>query len=165
MATRTELSAYLRALMPEIQWVQPYLDNEPLPPPNTNWATLNIMNVSDRGWSQSRQTEYDPETGLTTQAYDVQRIYAVQFDFYGPDALNNATVFKQNLQVGLATQTGIADLKSMSEIRNLTFLMENKAYMHRYNFDTEMFVVDTITKTTPAIETAEITIVNRGNNI
>jgi hypothetical protein len=89
----------------------------------------------------------------------------VQFDFYGPDALNNATVFKQNLQVGLATQTGIADLKSMSEIRNLTFLMENKAYMHRYNFDTEMFVVDTITKTTPAIETAEITIVNRGNNI
>lgn len=165
MATRTELSAYLRALMPEIQWVQPYLDNEPLPPPNTNWATLNIMNISDRGWSQARQTEYDPETGLTTQAYDVQRIYAVQFDFYGPDALNNATAFKQNLQVGLATQTGIADLKSMSEIRNLTFLMENKAYMHRYNFDTEMFVVDTITKTTPAIETAEITIVNRGNNI
>lgn len=165
MATRTELSAYLRALMPEIQWVQPYLNNSPLPPPNTNWATLNIMGVADRGWSQARQSAYDDTTGLITQEYDVQRIYTVQFDFYGPDAFYNACRFKQNLQVGLATQTGIADLKSMSEIRNLTFLMENKAYMHRYNFDTEMFVVDTITKTTPAIETAEITIVNRGNNI
>lgn len=165
MATRTELSTYLRALMPEIQWVQPYLNNSPLPPPNTNWATLNIMRVADRGWSQARQSAYDDTTGLITQEYDVQRIYTVQFDFYGPDAFYNACRFKQNLQVGLATQTGIADLKSMSEIRNLTFLMENKAYMHRYNFDTEMFVVDTITKTTPAIETAEITIVNRGNNI
>lgn len=165
MATRTELSAYLRTLMPEVQWVQPYLNNSPLPPPNTNWATLNIMGVADRGWSQARQSTYDETTGLITQEYDVQRIYTVQFDFYGPDALYNACRFKQNLQVGLATQTGIADLKSMSEIRNLTFLMENKAYMHRYNFDTEMFVVDTITKTTPAIETAQITIVNRGNNI
>lgn len=165
MATRTELSTYLRALMPEIQWVQPYLNNSPLPPPNTNWATLNIVGVADRGWSQARQSAYDDTTGLITQEYDVQRIYTVQFDFYGPDAFYNACRFKQNLQVGLATQTGIADLKSMSEIRNLTFLMENKAYMHRYNFDTEMFVVDTITKTTPAIETAQITIVNRGNNI
>lgn len=164
MATRTELSKYLRSLMPEIQWVQPYLDDVPLPPPGTNWATLNIMGVSDRGWSQARQAGYAPDTGLITQDYDVQRIYSIQFDFYGPDAMDTATRFKQNLQVGLVTQHGIADLKVMTDIRNLTFLMENKMYISRFSFDADVYVVDTITKTTPAIDNAQVTIVNRGNN-
>lgn len=164
MATRTELSEYLRGLMPEIQWVRPYLNDAPLPPPDTNWATLNIMGIEDRGWSQIRQASYDDATGLITQYYDVQRIHTIQFDFYGPDAFDNATRFKQTLQVGLVTQRGIADLKAMTDVRNLTFLMENKAYIGRFNFEADLFVVDTITKTTPAIDTAQVTIVNRGNN-
>ena len=142
----------------------PYETYDSLPPVGTNWGQISILRVSDRGWSQDRQTAYDERTGTISQAWDVQRIYSIQIDFFGPDALENATVFKQTLQVGLATQTGIADLKVMSEIRNLTQLLENTNYMHRYNFDVDVFVVDTITKTTPVIETAEITIVNRGIN-
>ena len=150
--------------MPELQWVMPYETYDSLPPVGTNWGQISILRVSDRGWSQHRQTAYDDPTGIITNSWDVQRIYSIQIDFFGPDALDNATVFKQNLQVGLATQTGIADLKVMSEIRNLTQLLENTNYIHRYNFDVDVFVVDTITKTTPVIETAEITIVNRGIN-
>lgn len=142
----------------------PYETYDSLPPVGTNWGQISILRVSDRGWSQDRQAAYNDETGIISQAWDVQRIYSIQIDFFGPDALENATAFKQYLQVGLATQTGIADLKVMSEIRNLTQLLENTNYMHRYNFDVDVFVVDTITKTTPVIETAEITIVNRGIN-
>lgn len=162
--TRNQLSTYLRALMPELQWVMPYESYDSLPPVGTNWGQINITSVSDRGWSQNRQSAYDDTTGKITQSWDVQRIYSVQLDFFGPNALENATRFKQYLQVGLATEYGIADLKVMSEIRNLTQLLENTDYMHRYEFDVDVFVVDTITKTTPVIETAEITIVNRGIN-
>lgn len=150
--------------MPELQWVMPYESYDSLPPVGTNWGQINIISVSDRGWSQNRQSAYDDTTGKITQSWDVQRIYSVQLDFFGPAALENATRFKQYLQVGLATEYGIADLKVMSEIRNLTQLLENTDYMHRYEFDVDVFVVDTITKTTPVIETAEITIVNRGIN-
>lgn len=151
--------------MPELQWVMPYDSDDALPPVGTNWGQINIIRVFDRGWSQRRKsTVYDDKTGLITQSWDVQRIYSVQIDFFGPDALDNATRFKQTLQVGLATEYGIADLKVMSEIQNLTQLLENTSYMHRYEFDVDVFVVDTITKTTPVIETAEITIVNRGIN-
>lgn len=151
--------------MPELQWVMPYDSDDALPPVGTNWGQINIIRVFDRGWSQRRKsTVYDDKTGLITQSWDVQRIYSVQIDFFGPDALDNATRFKQYLQVGLATEYGIADLKVMSEIRNLTQLLENTSYMHRYEFDVDVFVVDTVTKTTPVIETAEITIVNRGIN-
>lgn len=162
--TRNQLSTYLRNLMPELQWVMPYESYDSLPPVGTNWGQINITSVSDRGWSQNRQSAYDDTTGKITQSWDVQRIYSVQIDFFGPNALENATRFKQYLQVGLATEYGIADLKVMSEIRNLTQLLENTDYMHRYEFDVDVFVVDTITKTTPVIETAEITIVNRGIN-
>lgn len=162
--TRNQLSAYLRGLMPELQWVKPYDSYDALPPVGTDWGQINITNVSDRGWSQNRQSAYDDTTGKITQSWDVQRIYSIQIDFFGPNALENATRFKQYLQVGLAEEYGIADLKVMSEIRNLTELLENTNYMHRYEFDVDVFVVDTITKTTPVIETAEITIVNRGIN-
>lgn len=160
---RNELFDYLQSLMPTLQWVNPYHDNSPLPPVGTNWATFNVLRIADRGWSQRRPTAYDNDTGLITNAYDVQRIYTVQMDFYGPDAFDNAATYKQYLQVGLTTKFGIADLKEISEIRNLTFLQENKEYMHRYEFDADLFIVDTIQQTAPGIESAEIQIVNRGN--
>lgn len=150
--------------MPQIQWVRPYQSNNPLPPVDTDWGQITIMTVSDRGWSQARQKSFNETTGVITQEYDVQRVYSIQIDFYGPNAFDNATRFKQTLQVGLVNNFGIADLKLMSEIRNQTQLLENKAYLHRYGFDVDVFVVDTITTTTPAIETAQVTIVNRGTN-
>lgn len=162
--TENDLYNYLQSLMPKLQFVNPYTDKVPLPPVGTDYATFNILNVDDRGWSQARQTGYDEQTGVITLEWDVQRIYSIQLDFYGPNALNNATVFKQTLQVGLAKTFGVADLKTLSPIRNLTFLQENKTYMKRYNFDVDVFVVDTITNTSPAIEYAEIKIINRGNN-
>lgn len=56
------------------------------------------------------------------------------------------------------------DLKKTGDIRNLSFLQENKAYMRRYSFDTEVFIVDTIETKTNVIETATVKIINRGNN-
>ncbi len=159
-----ELYDYLQSCMPTLQWLNPYTDRDPLPPVGANYATFNVMRVDDRGWSQQRPTEYDTTTGLISIDYDVQRIYSLQLDFYGPDAFDNATVFKQTLQVNLAHKFGIADLKVMSEIRNLTFLQENTEYMPRYNFDVDVFVVDTITQTTPGIERVQIKIVGSGNN-
>lgn len=150
--------------MPTIQWVKPYLDYDSLPPVGSDWGQINIINISDRGWSQRGTQSYDNDTGIISQNYDVQRIYTVQIDFYGPNAYDNAVTFKQHLQVGLSTEYGIADLKSISDIRNLTELLENTNYLARYEFDVDIFVVDTITKQVPAIETATVTIVNRGIN-
>lgn len=156
--TEHELYDYLQSLMPELQFVEPYTDNVPLPKPGINFATFNVLGISDIGWSQPRHEKYDKENGLITVAYDVQRIYRVQLDFYGPEAFNNASLFKHTLQVNLTKNFNIADLKKISDIRNLTFLQENKKYMKRYNFDVELFIVDTITKTSRAIQTAEISI-------
>lgn len=152
---RKNLYDYLESLMPAgVQFINPYNNVAPIPPPGTDWGTFNVINIADRGWSQERQTGYDETTGLITVDYDVQRIYTVRIEFYGPNAFNNIVVYKQQLQVGLATETGLADLKTISDIRNLTFLQEDKNYLPRYNFDADLYIVDTITKTSPAIETA-----------
>lgn len=159
---QSDLYDYLQTLVPTIQFVDPYIDEAPLPPVGTNFATMAVLSINDRGWSQGRQTAYDATKGTTTVKYDVQRIYSVQFDFYGPDAFENAALYKQTLQVNLTQQGTVVDLKSMSEIRNLTYLEENRKYVHRYEFDVEVFVVDTIEQTEPVVEVAKITIVNRG---
>lgn len=162
-----DLYDYLQSQMPTLQFVNPYTDTDPLPTNETNnpdYATMNVLGVDDRGWAQTVQTGYDAEQGTNSLRFDTQRIYRVQIDFYGPNAFDNATVFKQTLQVNLTKQKTTVDLKSMSEIRNLTSLDDSKTYVHRYNFDVEVFLVDSITQTTPVIESAKITIVNRGNN-
>lgn len=160
--TEKGLYDFLQSLMPELQFINAYTDDAPVP--LSDYATFNVLDISDRGWSQKRQKSYDDEKHTVISAYDVQRIYTVQLDFYGQNAFDNARVFKQTLQVALTKTFGIADLKQMSPIRNLTFLQENKQWMKRYNFDVELFVVDTVERTSPVIETAKITIVNRGNN-
>jgi len=162
--TENDLYNYLQALMPELQFIENYTDDVPVP--LTDYATFNVINISDRGWSQGRQADYDEERdkGVVKTYYDVQRIYTVQLDFYGANAYDNASTFKQTLQVGLAKTFGDVDLKSISPIRNLTFLQENKTWLKRYNFDVEVFVVDTVERHSPIIETATVQIVNRGNN-
>lgn len=162
--TLTDVYDYLQAQMPTLQFVDPYIDDAPLPTRGTDYATMNVMGASDRGWAQKVPTAYNAQTGLDTLRFDTQRIYRIQIDFYGPNAFSNATVFKQTLQVNLTKQKTTLDLKTMSDIRNLTFLDESKTYIHRYSFDVEVFLVDSITQTTPVIESAKITIVNRGNN-
>lgn len=162
--TRNDLYDYLQSQMPTIQFVNPYLETDPLPRHDVDFATMNIIGVDDRGWAQTVQTGYDESAGTTSLRFDTQRIYRVQIDFYGPNAFENATAFKQTLQVNLAKQKTTVDLKSMSGIRNLTSLDDSKQYNHRYSFDVEVFLVDSITQSTPVIETAKITIVNRGNN-
>ena len=162
--TLNDLYDYLQSQMPTLQFVDPYIDDAPLPKLGTDYATMNVIGTADRGWAQGVQTGYDAIKGTTNVRYDTQRIYRIQIDFYGPNSFENATVFKQTLQVNLTKQKTTVDLKSMSDIRNLTSLTESKTYIHRYNFDVEVFLVDSITQTTPVIEHAKITIVNRGNN-
>jgi hypothetical protein len=160
-----ELYDYLQGLMPALQFVNPYHDDVPLPPPDVDFATMNIMPVSPIGWSQQRQKSYDSETGVVTLYQDIERVYRIQFDFYGPNAFYNAEVFQHTLQVNLVKPHGaLVDLKKTGDIRNLSFLQENKAYMRRYSFDAEVFAVDTIETASPAIETATVKIINRGNN-
>lgn len=162
--TEKDLYDYLQALMPELQFIENYTDDVPVP--LTDYATFNVLDITDRGWSQGRQVEYNEERdkGVVKTLYDVQRIYHVQLDFFGANAYDNASVFKQTLQVGLVKKFGVVDLKSLSPIRNLTFLQENKAWLKRYSFDAELFVVDTVERGSPIIETATVQIVNRGNN-
>ena len=120
--------------------------------------------MEERGWRQDRETGYDAKTGTVGIGLVVQRIYRVQMDFYGEKAFHNATVCKQAHQVNLVQKYGPADLKQLSPIRNLSFLQENKQWLRRYNFDAEVFIVDTVEQTSPVIETATVKIVNRGNN-
>lgn len=160
------LYTYLKGLMPDgMQFVLPYLDKNPLPKPGTDWAQMNILGIEDIAWSQERQISSDIIDGIVSVAYDQNRIYRIQFDFYGPEALKNASVFKHNLQVNLnGDKTAPVNLKKMSGIRNLTFLAENKAWKKRYSFDVELFAVDTIEQDHWFIKTADVSIVNRGNN-
>lgn len=153
---------YLRSLLPEFQFINAYTDDVPVP--LSDYGIINIIDVEDRGWSQRRQASYNETTGVIKNAYDVQRIYKIQFDFYGVNAFQTATEYKQILQINLANTFGLADLKKISSIRNLTFLQENKTYLKRYSFDAEVFVVDTVEQNSPVIETATVKIINRGNN-
>lgn len=159
-----KLYDYLQSLLPAgMQFVDAYNNISALPPPRTDWASMTVVDIDDIGWSQDRNTDYDDTTGIILVQWDIQRIYNVRFDFYGKNAFNNCAIFKQSLQVALATKQGLADLKEMSEIRNLTFLQESKDYEYRYQFDCKVFVVDTITTAEPAVERAVIDSINHYN--
>ena len=146
MATEKEIYDYLQDLLPNgLQFVNPYQDKSPTP--LKDWAQMNVINVYDRGWSQEREDGYDEDTGLVKVAYDVNRIYSVQFDFYGVGAFDNAREYKQTLEVNIGeTDNKLLDLKTMSEITNLSFLEEHKLYKRRYSFDVDFYAVDTIIK-------------------
>ena len=152
---------YLQPLMPELQWVNAFLDEDPLP--KGDYATFNIINLDPIGWNIPKQNSYDKETGLITVGNTQEKVYTIQLDFFGENALNNANTFRQILMMNLQKPKLSVGLKSVSGIRNLTFLQTNKKYQKRYNFDIELFIVDEVTRTEPTIETATIKIVNRGN--
>lgn len=163
MTTEKQVFDFLQSLLPNgLQFVDPYLDK--LPQPHGDWAQMNILDRQNIAWNQSRLVEYDEETQSGQYAYDVQRIYTIQFDFYGKHAFDNAGIYQQTLQQALVDQDGLLDLKTIGTVENRTFLMENKLYQRRYGFDLQAFVVDTIINESPTLEVVQYKIVNRGNN-
>ena len=152
MATETQVYDALQELMPAgVQFVDPYLDE--VPTPLGDWAQMNIFDRTNIGWNQKRYTSHDEQTGKATYSYDVERIYHIQIDFYGENAYDNAGIYQQTLQQSLVDEDGILDLKTVGVVENRTYLQENKKYQKRYGFDIEVFVVDTITKESPFIDT------------
>ena len=156
-----ELYNFLQSLMPEgLQFVNPYIDKAT--PPLGDWAQMNIINIQEKGRSQERQVSYNEEEGIVEVAFDQTRIYTIQFDFFGANALLNCNTFKQNLQVNLDRNSHInkssVGLKTMGDTKNLTWLLENKKYLKRYSFDFDLFVVDTITQSRTYLTGANINI-------
>lgn len=152
----------LQSLLPAgLQFVNPYLDKVPLP--QGDWAQMNIINIEPIAWNQSRYVS-ETQDNKGQYAYDIERVYNVQFDFYGESAYNNALLYQQNLNRALVETDGSIDLKTLGIIENRTALLENKKFMKRYGFDASMFVVDTITQEHPYIKDIKYKIVNRGNN-
>ena len=152
---------YLQPLMPELQWVNAYLDT--VPAPKGDYATFNLINLDPIGWNISKYKGYDEEKELIEVGYTQEKIYTVQLDFFGANSLNNANTFRQILTMRMQQPGNSIGLKSVSNIRNLTELKTDKKYQKRYNFDIELFIVDEVVMTQPAIENATIEIVNRGN--
>lgn len=163
MATEKEVFDFLQSLLPAgLQFVDPYIDR--VPQPLGNWAQMNIFDRENIAWNQPRYLGYQEDTQTVQYAYDVERIYRIQFDFYGENAFDNAGIYQQTLQQALVDNDGLLDLKTIGTVENRTFLQENKLYQRRYGFDLEAFVVDTIINENPSLETVEYKIVNRGNN-
>lgn len=159
-----DLYDYLQALMPALQWCNPFLDRVPLPEDGRDFATFNLINLSPIGWNSPKQNSYDEETGQITVGYTQQKVYTVQLDFFGENAMNNANTYRQILTMNLQRPALKVGLKSVSPLRNLTSLLTNKKWQKRYEFEIDLFIVDEVQTTEPAIETATIKIVNRGNN-
>lgn len=159
-----DLYDYLQALMPTLQWCNPYFDRVPLPEDGRDFATFNLINLSPIGWNIPKQNSYDAEKNEITVGYTQEKVYTVQLDFFGANAMNNANTYRQILTMNLQRPKMKVGLKTVSPIRNLTSLLTNKKWQKRYEFEIDLFIVDEVSTTQPAIETATITIVNRGNN-
>ncbi|MDR0571926.1 MAG: hypothetical protein LBG48_03705 [Rickettsiales bacterium] len=144
-----------------IQPVLPYQDK--YPPPPEDYYTLNIISVRNIGWSQERQGA--ASEGGVTVVHDFQKIYTVQFDFYGINAIDNVNRYRHILAVGVRKNKEIS-FKSISEIRNLTELEKNGSFERRYTFDLEFFATDTLIPETGEmyLKRGKILVINRGNN-
>lgn len=156
----SDLYDALQNLMPTgVQFVNPYLDEVPLP--RGNYAQMNILDIKPIGWNQRRFVDNNPEKA--TFAYDIEKVYTVQIDFYGADSLDNATLFHQTLMRNIVEDDDVVCLKRIGDIQNRCFLQENKKYLLRYGFDIELFIVDTITKDSPYLEKIVVNLARIGN--
>lgn len=165
MAQMTESNLYdiLQALMPSgVQFIDPYLDE--VPTPKGDWVQMNLLSVAPVAWNQRRFVSADGQKETAGYAYDIERIYTVQIDFYGANAMANASLFHQTLQQNVVDETEAICLKTIGQIENRTFLQENKKFQKRYGFDIELFIVDTITKEYPYIKKIEVNIAGCGKN-
>lgn len=158
--TEKDLYDTLQALMPAgLQFVDPYLDEVPLP--KDNYAQMNIIEVQPIAWNQRRVDKSDDKKA--TFAYDIEKIYRVQVDFYGSKAYDNALYFHQALTVNLVEDDDTICLKRAGAIENRCFLQENKKYLKRYGFDIELFIVDTIYKDSPYLDKIVVNLARIGN--
>lgn len=159
--TENDLYNTLQGLMPEgVQFVDPYLDEVPLP--NGDYVQMNIIDIEPIAWNQRRVDTSDEEKA--TFAYDIERIYRVQVDFYGANAFDNASLFHQSLMVNIVEDDDTVCLKKIGDIQNRCFLQENKKYLRRYGFDIELFIVDTITKDSPYLKNIVVNLARIGTN-
>lgn len=160
--TESDLYDTLQALMPSgVQFVDPYLDEVPLP--LGDWAQMNILSIDPIAWNQERYVA-DTNEGLGSYEYDIERIYTIQIDFYGANALTNASEFHQTLQKNVVFEGTTISLKKIGVIDNRSFLQENKKFQRRYGFDIELFIVDTIKSDNAYIDNIKVTIARYGNN-
>ena len=160
--TESDLYDTLQALMPSgVQFVDPYLDEVPLP--LGDWAQMNILSVDPIAWNQERYVA-DTKEGLGSYEYDIERIYTIQIDFYGANALSNASLFHQTLQKNVVFEGTTISLKRIGVIDNRSFLQENKKFQKRYGFDIELFIVDTISNDSAYIDNIRVTVARYGNN-
>lgn len=162
--TDMELFKYLQSLMPTLQFCAPFLTRKPLPPKGTDFAVFQLLNCSPVGWNQNESSEYNEETGIISVRHNQTKIYEVQLDFYGQGACTNSRIFQQTLCARLQKPKMPVGLKTISPISNLTSMLSDVQYYARYMFKIELFIVDSIYLEEPAIESATIKIVNRGNN-
>ena len=159
--TENDLYNTLQVLMPEgVQFVDPYLDEVPLP--KSDYVQMNIIDIEPIAWNQRRVETSDEEKA--TFAYDIERIYRVQVDFYGANAFDNASLFHQSLMVNIVEDDDTVCLKKIGDIQNRCFLQENKKYLRRYGFDIELFIVDTITKDSPYLKNIVVNLARIGTN-
>ena len=159
--TENDLYNTLQGLMPEgVQFVDPYLDEVPLP--KGDYVQMNIIDIEPIAWNQRRVDTSDEEKA--TFAYDIERIYRVQVDFYGANSFDNASLFHQSLMVDIVEDDDTVCLKKIGDIQNRCFLQENKKYLRRYGFDIELFIVDTITKDSPYLKNIVVNLARIGTN-
>lgn len=154
--TESKLYDILQSLLPKgVQFVDPYLDKVPVP--KGDYCQFCLLNRQNIGWNQERQITSDDDS--VTSAYDIERVYFVQVDFYGENAFENAGLFNQTLMQNLQDEeTEEVAIKRIGDVENRVFLAENKQYQKRYGFDIELFIVDTISKEYPYIKSVKTNI-------
>lgn len=155
-----ELWKYFKAVMPQLLFVAPY-SVAPAPPRGTPYFTAVELFRTDVGFAQEEESYTQEEAQEETQTHNNQlKIITVQFDFMGRGAGGNTNLYKQLLKARIFSERGkkVVDFKGFSPTRNLTFLDMAKTWIEHYNFDAELYIVDSVAEqtTTPVIETAEI---------
>lgn len=141
---RNDIFNYIQSIAPQgIQFVNPYQDEVPLPE-SGDFVMVNVMNVQDVGLAQYKTVAFDDKNGNIDLEYYQERIYPVQFDCFGKNAqvlaMNLKAVIKDFFYNNINTPFNI---KTVTDIENLTELLENKRYCERYSFRIEFFVMDT----------------------
>lgn len=150
---RSDIFDYIQKHSPAgIQFVDPYLSDVPLP--KGDFVSLNILPVEDVAASQHRTTAYDAEASTISVTYSQERIYTVQFDCFGADALDTALMLKQRLKdFFYDTPDTLFNLKTVTDIENLSDLLDNKRYLERYSFRMSFYIMDEWTdENQPALE-------------
>ena len=150
---RSDIFDYIQKNSPAgIQFVDPYLSDVPLP--KGDFVSLNILPVEDVAASQHRTTAYAAEAGTVSVTYSQERIYTVQFDCFGADALDTALMLKQRLKdFFYDTPDTLFNLKTVTDIENLSDLLDNKRYLERYSFRMSFYIMDEWTdENQPALE-------------